>query len=205
MTPTATPRFYGKYRGKVHDNVDPLLLGRIMAEVPAIAGSNLNWAMPCSPYAGPGVGFYAIPPIGANVWVEFEGGDPNYPIWVGCFWGEGEIVGLPDPPQPEIKIFQTDCCSIVLNDSPEVGGVSIQCKPPSFATPLTFLFNSEGITVACPDSTIKVTPAGITLNVQPSAIAVEQTIITLSAPDPLIEIVGGQVFIPHLKTAGALE
>jgi hypothetical protein len=201
MTPTAAPRFYGKYRGKVLNNVDPLLLGRIVAEVPAVTGSNLNWAMPCSPYAGPGVGFYAIPPIGANVWIEFEGGDSNYPIWAGCFWGEGEMSML----QPEIKMFQTEFCSIVLNDTPEAGGVSIQCKPPSVATPLTFLFNSEGITLTCPDSTIKITPVGITLNVQQSAIAAEQTIVTLSAPDPLIEIVGGQVFIPHLKTAGALE
>ena len=47
--------------------------------------------MPCAPFAGSGVGFFALPPVGANVWVEFEGGDPDYPIWSGCFWGAGEV------------------------------------------------------------------------------------------------------------------
>src|SRR5689334_1403488 len=91
-------RFYGKYRGKVIDNVDPLFLGRIMALVPAISEIPLTWAMPCVPYAGPGVGFYAIPPLDANVWIEFEGGDPDYPIWTGCFWEEGQVPLEAPPP-----------------------------------------------------------------------------------------------------------
>jgi len=99
--------FYGKYRGKVENNVDPMQLGRIQVNVPAVLGEGrMSWAMPCVPYAGSGVGFFAIPPNGANVWVEFEGGDPDYPIWSGCFWGTGEV-----PAQPavaEMKVFKTD-------------------------------------------------------------------------------------------------
>lgn len=83
-------RYYGKYRGKVENNIDPMQLGRIQVSAPAVLGDGtLSWAMPCTPYAGSGVGFFAIPPVGANVWVEFEGGDPDYPIWAGCFWGTG--------------------------------------------------------------------------------------------------------------------
>jgi hypothetical protein len=83
-------KLFGKYRGKVKNNLDPLGLGRILAEVPAVRMS-LNWCMPCVPYAAGGVGFHAIPPIGTNVWIEFEGGGIDYPIWSGCFWLEGEI------------------------------------------------------------------------------------------------------------------
>ena len=81
--------FYGKYRGKVENNVDPLQQGRVQVTVPAVLGDGrLSWAMPCAPYAGSQVGFFAVPPVGANVWVEFEAGDPDYPIWSGCFWGK---------------------------------------------------------------------------------------------------------------------
>ena len=48
------------------------------------------WALPCLPLAGPGMGAYLIPEVGAGVWVEFEAGDPSYPIWSGCYWGDGQ-------------------------------------------------------------------------------------------------------------------
>ena len=81
-------QFFGKYRGKVENNIDPMMLGRVQVSVPAVLGSGqLSWAMPCAPFAGPGVGLFTVPPVGANVWVEFEAGDPDYPIWSGCFWG----------------------------------------------------------------------------------------------------------------------
>ena len=76
-------RLFGKYRGIVTDNKDPEKLGRIQASVPAVPGMQTNWANPCAPYAGLNVGFYAIPPVGAKVWIEFESGAPDYPIWSG--------------------------------------------------------------------------------------------------------------------------
>jgi uncharacterized protein involved in type VI secretion and phage assembly len=79
-------QFHGKYRGRVEDNNDPLKLGRILAMVPAVAGARTNWALPCAPYAAPQVGSLLVPPVGALVWIEFEAGDPNTPIWSGCFW-----------------------------------------------------------------------------------------------------------------------
>jgi hypothetical protein len=83
--------FVGKYRGRVTDNRDPLGQGRIEVSVPEVLGTARSWAMPCVPYAGPGVGLVAPPPAGANVWVEFEAGSADRPIWVGCFWGKGEL------------------------------------------------------------------------------------------------------------------
>ena len=84
---TGAQRFFGKYRGLVAGIDDPLALGRVLVEIPVLAEGVLNWAMPCAPYVGPGVGAIAVPPVRAEVWVEFEGGDPNSPIWTGCCWG----------------------------------------------------------------------------------------------------------------------
>jgi len=83
-------RFFGKYRGLVAGNDDPPGRGRLLVKVPAVMGDEPVWAMPCVPYAGDNMGFYAMPDVGTGVWVEFEAGDPSYPIWVGCFWGDGE-------------------------------------------------------------------------------------------------------------------
>jgi uncharacterized protein involved in type VI secretion and phage assembly len=117
--------YYGKFRGTVVNNIDPMQMGRIQARVPTVLGSNsLNWAMPCVPYGGPGVGFFMIPPVDANVWIEFEGGDTDYPIWSGCFWDEGDVPA--DPAIPQMKVIKTDTATITLNDTPGAGGVLIE-------------------------------------------------------------------------------
>ena len=65
---------------------------RIKAKVPAVLGeTDTGWCMPCVPYAGPGVGIAFLPEKGSGVWIEFEGGDVSYPIWVGGYWREGEV------------------------------------------------------------------------------------------------------------------
>jgi len=118
-------QFFGKYRGKVENNIDPLQQGRVQVSVPAVLGDgSLSWAMPCSPYAGSGVGFFAVPPNGANVWVEFEGGDPDYPILSGCFWGTGEVPAA--PALAGMKVLKTDTATITINDLPGVGGIKIE-------------------------------------------------------------------------------
>lgn len=117
--------FLSKYRGKVENNIDPMQLGRIQVSVPSVLGEGrMSWAMPCVPYAGSGVGFFAIPPVRANVWVEFEGGNPDYPIWSGCFWGVGEVPAM--PAIAEMKVLKTDMGTITLNDLPGVGGITIE-------------------------------------------------------------------------------
>ena len=85
-------RFYGKYRGIVSDNADPLNEGRLRALVPdVLADVNTGWALPCAPFTGVGSGLYAVPAQGAGVWIEFEAGDVSRPIWSGGWWAQGEI------------------------------------------------------------------------------------------------------------------
>lgn len=94
-------RFYGKYRGFVVDNADPEQLGRLKLKVPSVLGSDVvtGWAMPCVPYGGDAnQGFLFIPEVDAGVWVEFEEGDMEFPIWVGTFWSKpGSDTELPKP------------------------------------------------------------------------------------------------------------
>lgn len=106
-------RFFGKYRGTVVDNQDLTSRGRLKVQVPAVTGEQQIWAMPCVPYAGDGVGFYAIPENGTGVWIEFESGDPSYPIWTGFFWASGQ---LPDESNPAIKILKTEKATIRIDD-----------------------------------------------------------------------------------------
>ncbi|MCP5048741.1 MAG: hypothetical protein GY940_16340, partial [bacterium] len=84
-------RFYGKYRGFVVKNNDPEKLGRLKVTVPSVLGKEVvtGWAWPCTPYGGSaGAGLLAIPEKDAGVWIEFEEGDPEFPIWVGTFWSK---------------------------------------------------------------------------------------------------------------------
>lgn len=84
---SAPRQFFGKYRGLVVDNNDPEKRGRLQVKVPAVMSSALTtWALPCLPAAFPKGGLYVVPPKQAQVWVEFEGGSPESPIWSGCFW-----------------------------------------------------------------------------------------------------------------------
>ena len=90
---TEKTRHYGKYRGVVLTNIDPMQMGRIQVQVPDVLGPTLSsWAMPCVPFAGIQSGVFVTPQIGAGVWVEFEQGDADYPIWVGGFWGSAAEV-----------------------------------------------------------------------------------------------------------------
>ena len=156
-------QYFGNYRGKVENNLDPMQMGRVQVSVPAVLGSGkLSWAMPCAPYAGPGVGFFTVPPVGANVWVEFEGGDTDYPILSGCFWGVGEVPALPAVAQ--MKVLKTDGITLILSDVPGAGGLTLEVNPPVVATKLTMVFDATGITLTNSNASIKLTPASVSVN-----------------------------------------
>ena len=113
LTDWVRAHYFGKYRGTVSDNADPTSRGRLKVRVPAVLADVEVWAMPCVPYAGDGVGFYSLPEPGTGVWVEFEAGDPSYPIWNGCFWADNE---LPDTGGAPIKIWKTKKVTVRIDD-----------------------------------------------------------------------------------------
>jgi hypothetical protein len=122
---TAARRFWGKYRGRVVGNADPERRGRVQVVVPEILGAQVTiWAMPCVPYAGDGVGLFVLPPVGANVWVEFEAGNLNLPILAGCFWASGEVPeGAGDP---GILVLRTSIGLLRIDD--QAGEVRIEAQ-----------------------------------------------------------------------------
>jgi hypothetical protein len=88
IQPVPPKQYFGKYRGIVLNHTDPLQLGRILAQVAGFSAI-ISWAMPCLPYVGTH-GILALPPVGTSVWIEFEQGNIDYPIWSGCFWNPGQ-------------------------------------------------------------------------------------------------------------------
>ncbi len=118
-------KFYGKYQGTVLSNLDPLKLGRLLVEVPDVVGLvPSSWAVPCVPLAGPAgpMGVYIVPPVGAGVWIEFENGDPERPVWVGCRWGTTADIPLAvwtgNPVDPPIVIQSFLQQAIIVSDMP---------------------------------------------------------------------------------------
>ena len=160
---------FGKYRGKVINNVDPLNLGRLQISCAAVFGESvLAWAMPCSPYAGytpaaGGVGLFLIPPNGSNLWIEFEGGDTEKPIWVGGFWTAGKTPVV--PALPTTKVLKTEGVTIRLDDLPGKGGLTLEVGPPVVAVPVQIALDVTGISISC-GSKVKITldAAKVTVN-----------------------------------------
>ena len=155
-----TKKFYGKYRGTVINNVDPLKMGRIQAIVPDV--SNLiptSFATPCVPILGIQMGIFTVPQIGSGVWIEFENGDPDKPIWSGCF--PGSALDLPMsaqaivPPIGGITLQTTLQNALVVSDMPPapappvmppvvpVGGVTLKS-----ATGASIVVNDAGIFIS---------------------------------------------------------
>ena len=141
--------FFGKYRGMVLNNIDPMQMGRLQVQVPDVAGLiPATWAMPCVPLAGINMGMFALPMIGSGVWVEFEQGNPDYPIWVGCFWGsaaEVPALALATPPGVPAITLQTPLQNgLTISDLPgPTGGILMKTATGAFIS-----VSDVGITIS---------------------------------------------------------
>ncbi len=111
LTRLVTERRYGKFRGIVTDNVDPLKKGRLRVRVPSVLGEQeCDWALPCLPFGGVAdQGTFLIPEVGAQVWVEFEEGDISRPIWTGTFWQSGDDIPAEaaESDEPTTRVLKT--------------------------------------------------------------------------------------------------
>jgi len=159
---------YGKYRGTVINNVDPMQMGRLMVQVPDV--SNVlpsTWAIPCAPFAGPQCGHISVPPIGASVWVEFEQGNSDYPIWSGCFWrsaAEVPSLALAAPPGVQPIVLQTvGQNTLMISDVPgPTGGILLKST-----TGAMIAINATGITISNGQgATITLTGPSVAVNIE---------------------------------------
>ena len=138
--------YLGKYRGVVEDNNDPTKRGRLKVRVPAVLGAEKVWAMPCVAYAGDGMGSYLQPERGSGCWIEFEGGDPSYPIWVGCFWADNQLPKNETGTEasPPLKIIRSKQGLMVTMDD---GGQTISVSDKDGSNILTIEVQKGQITV----------------------------------------------------------
>jgi len=179
------PRYYGKYRGTVLDNADPEQRGRIVAAVPDIQGAlPLTWALPCLPMAGMLQGVHVVPPIGAQVWIEFEQGDVDYPVWVGGFWGSASDLPAaagsqpPLPPSQNIVVQTAGLHLLAISDatpmlmtspkpapgSPGTGGIVL--RSPCGAMVVVndagiFINNGRGASIEMIDNTVTINKSAL--------------------------------------------
>lgn len=176
---SSRPRYYGKYRGTVLENIDPLQIGRIIAQVPDVLGElPSSWAMPCVPATGIQSGAFSVPPIGSQVWIEFEQGDPDYPIWTGGFWGlvanVPALATIPPaiPPGQNIVIQTTGQNSLILSDAaptPTTGGIILKG-----ASGAMIVINETGITLS--------NGQGATITLIGPTVAINFTALTVTGP-----------------------
>lgn len=142
-------RYLGKYRGTVINNIDPMQMGRLMVQVPDISGLiPSTWAMPCFPVTGKQMGVWVLPQIGAGVWVEFEQGNPDYPVWVGCFPGSAaDVPALAlagNPISPSIVLQTGLQNTLMISDMPgPAGGLLLKTT-----TGALISINDVGITIS---------------------------------------------------------
>lgn len=176
-------RYYGKYRGKITDNRDPKSLGRIRAIVPEILDNEeTGWALPCLPYGGSkDAGFFVIPTVGSNVWIEFESGNLSYPIWSGVWWGEpsgNEVPSEAQKPEPTVKILKTNAGhKIELHDSSGEEKITITHMNGNILK-----IENTGITISSDNgmNNIKLDSSGISLSRGASSIKITDSSININ-------------------------
>lgn len=165
--------YYGKYRGTVLNNLDPEQKGRLQLAVPDVLGlTPTTWAMPCLPVAGLQSGVYSVPPVGSGVWVEFEQGDPDFPIWVGAYWGTGaELPALTKLVPPAVNAFAVQTTlqhGFLVSDAPgPTGGIVL--KSPGGASLIVndtgiYLQNGKGASITLVGPTVTVNQTALVIN-----------------------------------------
>ena len=168
---TDGPKFFGKYRATVLNTADPQLQGRIQVQLSDRYGLfPSTWALPAVPFAAKGgAGVIALPQLGSAVWVEFEAGDPDYPIWSGGFWPDPS--GVPvlamagTPVAPNIHLRTTTGVSVTLSDLP---AAQVQVTTPTGAS---IMIGAAGITITDGHGASIVLAAGI-VNINNGALVV---------------------------------
>jgi hypothetical protein len=172
MSEYGSKKYFGKYRGMVVNNVDPLQIGRLLVQVPDVLGPiPSSWAMPCLPFTGKQMGMWCLPQIGTGVWVEFEQGDPDYPIWSGCWYGvaaEVPALALAAPPAvPNIVLQTTAQNTLMLSDLPgPTGGILLKTTTGAFIS-----VNDLGITISNGKGAI-ITLLGPTVDINMTALTI---------------------------------
>ena len=155
-------KFFGIWRGVVTNVNDPLNLGRIKVKVHELLGDKdeTNWASYCSPFGGGGHGWFFMPtPVtkdakeaqaGDGVWIMFEAGDINRPVWVG-FWFS-EVDGKPKDADKDVRVLETKSGhKLIFNDKEGKEKIKVEDKSGQF---IEWNVNENTITVEAKEKVV---------------------------------------------------
>lgn len=176
----AASRYYGKHRAVVTDNVDPQHLCRIKVQAPALMGeTEIGWCLPAFPFLGDGHGLVMMPEVGSMVWLEFEAGKLDFPIWTGGF-----LSGKQKPPDPHDAatrvIVSKNGHKIILDDKggklciEHSGGAKLEMSGTEISLTISGSKMVMGVaSISFNEGVVKIGPGGVSL---------AQGAMTLGAP-----------------------
>ena len=161
--------YFGKYRGTVSDNSDPTTRGRLKVKVPSVLGDLELWAMPCVPYAGSDAGFFTLPETGTGVWIEFEAGDPSFPVWTGFFWGDGDLPA--EATGASTKVWKTGSVTLTIDDDSQQLTIENSNATITLADdielevdPGKVTVSTDSVTAECGSGSVDVSSDGVSIN-----------------------------------------
>jgi uncharacterized protein involved in type VI secretion and phage assembly len=146
---TNNKKHYGLYRANVIQNIDPYRQGRIQIQCADVLGLGISsWAQPCLTSAGIQAGTFMVPNIGSGVWVQFEQGDADHPVWLGGYWGSAaEVPAITQLTPPALQAFVVQTLAqntLMLSDTPgPTGGFLLKTT-----TGAMIMVNDTGITIS---------------------------------------------------------
>jgi hypothetical protein len=172
------PKIYGVVVGRVINVLDPLMLGRVQVQIPAIDALDLSpWARVATIGASLAAGVYWIPNVEDEVLVAFEQGDINAPYVIGSLWSAIMVPPLPSP-VPQMRLIR----------SPLGNQIMFTEAPPSIIISTADMLHSitmspAGIQIVSGANIINMTPDGVTITGTPNINLVASGAINITAPN----------------------
>jgi uncharacterized protein involved in type VI secretion and phage assembly len=201
--------YYGKYRGKVVSNTDNSGIGMLEVTVVDVLGATPAWAMPSLPYAGRGVGWLMLPPVGADVWVDFERGDPSLPVWSGCFWDTQSPMA--ESTSGRIKMLKTENFSLCIDSGQGEDGqpsATIEVNVGSENSPrmLSVAFDKNGITLKDDQRSVVVGSKSVMVSAGDSSrVTVESGSVTIKNGETTISVSSSAIDLKCSSNAVSLS
>jgi len=162
----ASPGLIGIYAAtvqKVHQD------GRLDVTVPAIydqtAPESCATARPCFPYA-----HFFVPKEGDLVWVAFEGGDPDAPVWLGAWYAKDSVPKEADADPPVKRVIKTPAGHLViLDDTKDKEQVIVADK-----TGNRIELRTDGVLIKCAQN-LTIDASGKQIEIKASSVAVTKS------------------------------